>query len=45
MTELLSGGMSSPHQEVDNFVVTLVQKDGIQGSKFDMMSLARLCDH
>lgn len=25
--------MSSPHQEVDNFVLTLVQKDGIQGGK------------
>lgn len=32
-TELLSGSKSSPHQEVDNFVLTLVQKDGIQGSK------------
>lgn len=32
-TELLSGSLSSPHQEVDNFVLTLVQKDGIQGSK------------
>uniref|UniRef100_H3DL21 DNA-directed primase/polymerase protein n=1 Tax=Tetraodon nigroviridis TaxID=99883 RepID=H3DL21_TETNG len=30
--ELLSGSMSSPHQEVDNFVLTLVRKDGIQGS-------------
>ncbi|TNM85901.1 hypothetical protein fugu_008172 [Takifugu bimaculatus] len=30
--ELYSGGGSSPHQEVDDFVLTLVQKDGIQGS-------------
>lgn len=33
LTELFSGDGSSPHQEVDNFVLTLVQKDGIQGSK------------
>lgn len=26
--------MSSPHQEVDNFVLTVVRKDGIQGSKY-----------
>ncbi|KAK7912902.1 hypothetical protein WMY93_013113 [Mugilogobius chulae] len=28
----LSGCSSSPHQELDQFVLTLVQKDGIQGS-------------
>ncbi|XP_034448872.1 DNA-directed primase/polymerase protein [Hippoglossus hippoglossus] len=28
----LSGSLLSPHQEVDNFVLTLVRKDGIQGS-------------
>ncbi|KAF3687721.1 DNA-directed primase/polymerase protein [Channa argus] len=28
----LSGGLSSPHQEVDAFVLTVVKKDGIQGS-------------
>lgn len=28
----LSGCSSSPHQELDHFVLTLVQKDGIQGS-------------
>lgn len=28
----LSGFLSSPHQEVDNFVLTVVRKDGIQGS-------------
>ncbi|KAM9770474.1 DNA-directed primase/polymerase protein [Menidia menidia] len=27
-----SGCLSSPHQEVDRFVLTLVQKDGVQGS-------------
>ncbi|KAJ0051010.1 hypothetical protein NL108_012158, partial [Boleophthalmus pectinirostris] len=27
----LSGCMSSPHQELDQFVLTLVQKDGIEG--------------
>lgn len=37
-TELLSGSMSSPHQEVDNFVLTLVRKDGIQGSKCPVVS-------
>ncbi|TKS68266.1 DNA-directed primase/polymerase protein [Collichthys lucidus] len=31
-TEPLSGCLSSPHQEVDNFVLTLVEKDGIRGS-------------
>ncbi|XP_060938646.1 DNA-directed primase/polymerase protein [Limanda limanda] len=30
--ESLSGSLTSPHQEVDNFVSTLVRKDGIQGS-------------
>ncbi|XP_054634809.1 DNA-directed primase/polymerase protein [Dunckerocampus dactyliophorus] len=29
---LLSGCLTSPHQEVDNFVLTVVRKDGIQGS-------------
>lgn len=29
---LLSGFLSSPHQELDQFVLTLVQKDGIQGT-------------
>uniref|UniRef100_A0A8C6U8I9 DNA-directed primase/polymerase protein n=1 Tax=Neogobius melanostomus TaxID=47308 RepID=A0A8C6U8I9_9GOBI len=29
---LLSGYLSSPHQELDQFVLTLVQKDGIQGT-------------
>ncbi|XP_030581582.1 DNA-directed primase/polymerase protein isoform X2 [Archocentrus centrarchus] len=28
----LSGFLSSPHQEVDTFVLTVVRKDGIQGS-------------
>ncbi|KAG7225831.1 hypothetical protein INR49_014352 [Caranx melampygus] len=28
----LSGCLMSPHQEVDNFVLTVVRKDGIQGS-------------
>nr|XP_046273314.1 DNA-directed primase/polymerase protein isoform X2 [Scatophagus argus] len=28
----LSGCLSSPHQEVDNFVLTLVKKDGLYGS-------------
>lgn len=28
----LSGCLLSPHQELDNFVLTLVEKDGIQGS-------------
>uniref|UniRef100_A0A3P8TD32 DNA-directed primase/polymerase protein n=1 Tax=Amphiprion percula TaxID=161767 RepID=A0A3P8TD32_AMPPE len=28
----LSGCVSSPHQEVDTFVLTVVRKDGIQGS-------------
>lgn len=28
----LSGGLSSPHQEVDAFVLTVAKKDGIQGS-------------
>ncbi|CAJ1052347.1 DNA-directed primase/polymerase protein [Xyrichtys novacula] len=30
--DLISGYLSSPHQDVDNFVLTLVKKDGIQGS-------------
>ncbi|XP_062244460.1 DNA-directed primase/polymerase protein isoform X2 [Platichthys flesus] len=30
--ESLSGSLTSPHQEVDDFVSTLVRKDGIQGS-------------
>ncbi|KAM8843451.1 DNA-directed primase/polymerase protein [Synchiropus picturatus] len=30
--DLLSGCVSSPHQEVDDFVLTLVNKDGIQGN-------------
>ncbi|XP_061586449.1 DNA-directed primase/polymerase protein [Cololabis saira] len=29
---MFSGCLSSPHQEVDNFVFTLVRKDGIQGN-------------
>nr|XP_057928643.1 DNA-directed primase/polymerase protein [Doryrhamphus excisus] len=29
---LLSGCLTSPYQEVDNFVLTVVRKDGIQGS-------------
>lgn len=33
-TGALSGFLSSPHQEVDNFVLTVVRKDGIQGSKY-----------
>ncbi|KAF7666240.1 hypothetical protein LDENG_00112840 [Lucifuga dentata] len=28
----LSGYLSSPHQEVDDFVLTVVKKDGVQGS-------------
>lgn len=28
----LSGHLSSPHQELDQFILTLVQKDGIQGT-------------
>uniref|UniRef100_UPI003AAA5D69 DNA-directed primase/polymerase protein n=1 Tax=Centroberyx gerrardi TaxID=166262 RepID=UPI003AAA5D69 len=28
----LGGYLSSPHQEVDNFVLTVVTKDGVQGS-------------
>ncbi|XP_038160675.1 DNA-directed primase/polymerase protein [Cyprinodon tularosa] len=28
----LSGCLSSPYQEVDNYVLTLVRKDGVQGS-------------
>uniref|UniRef100_A0A8D3CKY5 DNA-directed primase/polymerase protein n=1 Tax=Scophthalmus maximus TaxID=52904 RepID=A0A8D3CKY5_SCOMX len=28
----LAGCLTSPHQEVDNFVLTVVRKDGIQGS-------------
>ncbi|XP_071359369.1 DNA-directed primase/polymerase protein isoform X2 [Trachinotus anak] len=28
----LSGCLMSPHQEVDNFVLTVVRKDGVQGS-------------
>nr|XP_019955886.1 PREDICTED: DNA-directed primase/polymerase protein [Paralichthys olivaceus] len=31
-SDSLSGSLMSPHQEVDNFVLTLVRKDGIQGS-------------
>ncbi|KAM9792562.1 DNA-directed primase/polymerase protein [Neosynchiropus ocellatus] len=30
--DLLSGCVSSPHREVDDFVLTLVKKDGIQGN-------------
>ncbi|XP_049426856.1 DNA-directed primase/polymerase protein [Epinephelus fuscoguttatus] len=30
--DTLSGCLSSPHQEVDNFVLTLVKKDGVHGS-------------
>ncbi|XP_030275799.1 DNA-directed primase/polymerase protein isoform X1 [Sparus aurata] len=30
--DLLSGCESSPHREVDNFVLTVVKKDGIHGS-------------
>lgn len=30
----LSGCLSSPHQELDCFVLTLVQRDGIQGSMY-----------
>ncbi|XP_070769076.1 DNA-directed primase/polymerase protein [Enoplosus armatus] len=30
--DLLSGCLSSPHQEVDNFVLTVVKKDGAHGS-------------
>ncbi|XP_040000901.1 DNA-directed primase/polymerase protein isoform X2 [Xiphias gladius] len=30
--ESLSGCLMSPHQEVDNFVLTVVRKDGIQGN-------------
>lgn len=33
-TDSLCGSLSSPHGEVDNFVLTLVKKDGIQGSKW-----------
>uniref|UniRef100_A0A3Q0SZ38 DNA-directed primase/polymerase protein n=1 Tax=Amphilophus citrinellus TaxID=61819 RepID=A0A3Q0SZ38_AMPCI len=32
LTGTLSGFLSSPHQEVDTFVLTVVRKDGIQGS-------------
>ncbi|XP_054460505.1 DNA-directed primase/polymerase protein [Anoplopoma fimbria] len=28
----LSGCLSSPHQEVDNFVLTVIKKDGVHGS-------------
>uniref|UniRef100_A0A8C2X7G5 DNA-directed primase/polymerase protein n=1 Tax=Cyclopterus lumpus TaxID=8103 RepID=A0A8C2X7G5_CYCLU len=28
----LSGGLSSPHQEVDEFVLTVITKDGVHGS-------------
>ncbi|XP_074486026.1 DNA-directed primase/polymerase protein isoform X1 [Sebastes fasciatus] len=28
----LSGCLSSPHQEVDNFILTVVRKDGVHGS-------------
>ncbi|KAM3622587.1 uncharacterized protein V6R79_000696 [Siganus canaliculatus] len=31
-TDSVTGGISSPHQEVDNFVLTVVKKDGIHGS-------------
>ncbi|XP_028255631.1 DNA-directed primase/polymerase protein isoform X2 [Parambassis ranga] len=31
-SSLLSGCLSSPHKEVDSFVLTVVNKDGIQGS-------------
>ncbi|XP_041641649.1 DNA-directed primase/polymerase protein [Cheilinus undulatus] len=31
-SEPISGYLSSPHQEVDNFVLSLVQKNGVQGS-------------
>ncbi|KAA8594754.1 hypothetical protein FQN60_011889 [Etheostoma spectabile] len=31
--DLLSGCLSSPHKEVDNFVLTVVKKDGVHGSK------------
>ncbi|XP_047434408.1 DNA-directed primase/polymerase protein [Mugil cephalus] len=30
--DALSGCLTSPHQEVDSFVLTVVRKDGIQGS-------------
>ncbi|KAM3833987.1 DNA-directed primase/polymerase protein-like, partial [Diretmus argenteus] len=32
ISDSLAGYQCSPHQEVDNFVLTLVNKDGIQGS-------------
>lgn len=31
LTGTVSGCLMSPYQEVDNFVLTLVRKDGIQG--------------
>ncbi|XP_028327775.1 DNA-directed primase/polymerase protein isoform X2 [Gouania willdenowi] len=31
-TETLSGCLSSPHSEVDEFVLTVVRKEGVQGS-------------
>uniref|UniRef100_A0A3B5BKH7 DNA-directed primase/polymerase protein n=1 Tax=Stegastes partitus TaxID=144197 RepID=A0A3B5BKH7_9TELE len=31
-SDALSGCLSSPHQEVDTFVLTVVRKDGLQGS-------------
>lgn len=34
LTDSLSGSLSSPHKEVDNFVLSLVKKDGIHGSKW-----------
>lgn len=32
-SDSLSGSLWSPHKEVDDFVLTLVKKDGVEGSK------------
>lgn len=32
-SDSLSGSLSSPHKEVDDFVLMLVKKDGVEGSK------------
>lgn len=32
-SDSFSGSLSSPHKEVDDFVLTLVKKDGVEGSK------------
>lgn len=32
-SDSLPGSISSPHKEVDEFVLTLLKKDGVEGSE------------